>query len=178
MTAQHYLKSFNKNQVIGVAIALIVFLGIGYWAGAATHATAGRGSYAAGMGAGSFAGRTGAAGGAAGARGSRAAGFAATTGSILSVDGNSLTITIPTGGTKIVYFASSTSILKSVAGAPSDLSAGTNVIISGTTAPDGSVVAQSIQVRPAGSSTPMMQGQAGAGAQAGMQSGMPMQPAY
>ena len=153
MASQNYFTSFNKGQVVGVVIALIVFAGGGYWAGAATHAApAGRtgaaGSFT-GAAAGGFAGGAGR-----GAAGSNRSGLSgAVTGSIISLDGNSMTITMGTGGTRIVYFASSTSILKTAAGTPADLSTGTNVVVAGTPAADGSVVATSIQIRPAGMTT-------------------------
>jgi len=175
MASQNYFTSFNKGQVIGVVIALIVFFGGGYWVGAATHAAPAGRTGAAGSFAGGAGGFTGGAG--RGAAGSNRSGLSgAVTGSILSLDGNSMTITMGTGGTRIVYFASSTSILKTAMGTTADLSTGTNVVVAGTPAADGSVVAQSIQIRPAGMTTGYG-GRGAASSTAGMPANMPMQPA-
>lgn len=169
MSTQHFLKSFTKQQTIAVIIALIVFTGLGYWAGSASASGAsgtgrsGASAYAGGFGG---AGRGGAGGASAGANRSGFGG--AVTGSIISMDANSLTISMRPNGTRIVYFASSTSILKTDPGTVADLSTGTNVVVAGTPAADGSVVAQSIQIRPAGM---------GFGGQATTTQAAPMMPA-
>lgn len=126
----------NKNMMIGVAIVLVLvafFVGKSYGASHAKSATTGtfaRTSFAG-------AGRT------------RGAG-AFSTGSILSVSGNTLTMSLQSGGSQIVVLGTSTPILKSTVGTTADLTAGTNVMITGTTNSDGSLTAQSIQIRPAG----------------------------
>lgn len=68
-------------------------------------------------------------------------------GTILSKDDKSLTIKTPNGGSKIVFFATSTKILKSVEGSVADLQVNSNVITSGQVNADGSVTAQMIQLR-------------------------------
>ncbi len=72
-------------------------------------------------------------------------GFA--TGSVLSQDANGITIQLRNGGSQIVLISSSTPIMKSISGAQSDIKTGENVMITGTTNPDGSLTAQSIQIR-------------------------------
>lgn len=69
-------------------------------------------------------------------------------GEIVKKDEQSITVKLMDGGSKTVYFATSTQVAKSVDGTLADLSAGINVMISGKTSPDGSVSAQYIQIRP------------------------------
>jgi hypothetical protein len=69
-------------------------------------------------------------------------------GQILSADDKSITVSIPGGGSKIIFFSASTKIMKSVDAASADLSAGVNVTASGTANPDGSITATTIQIRP------------------------------
>lgn len=92
---------------------------------------------------GNFAGgrRTGAGGGANGG------GFV--NGEILSKDANSLTIKLNDGGSKIVFLSNKTTINKMATGTPADLEVGKNVMINGSAGNDGSVTAESIQLRPA-----------------------------
>jgi len=69
------------------------------------------------------------------------------TGEIIAKDDKSLTIKLKDGGSKIVFISESTEITKSVTGTLSDLEIGRNIIINGTTNPDGSITAQMIQLR-------------------------------
>lgn len=69
-------------------------------------------------------------------------------GEIVKKDDQSITIKLMDGGSKTVYFATSTQVAKSVDGTLADLLTGVNVMISGKTSSDGSVSAQYIQIRP------------------------------
>ncbi len=75
------------------------------------------------------------------------AGFIA--GEVLAIDDQSVTIKLPDGGSKIVYYSDSTQIMKSDAGTKTDLTVGAQVTTTGTANADGTSTAQSIQIRPA-----------------------------
>jgi hypothetical protein len=77
-------------------------------------------------------------------------------GEIISKDDKSITIKLTDGGSKIIFFASTTEISKSATGSVSDLAVGANVVVQGTTNSDGGVTAKTIQIRPAGASQPDM----------------------
>ena len=137
----------NKKQIILGALVIII-VGGAFYAGTAygKGQTSARGQFAAGAG---FAGRIGARTGAAG-------GF--TAGQILSVSNGSVTIQEQNGSSsEIVLVSNTTQISKSVAGAITDLTPGTSIVVTGSTNSDGSLTAQSIQIRPAGAvGAPMM----------------------
>lgn len=126
--------------LVGAVVAVVVvggasfYGGITYEKGQAPAASA-RGQFTGGPGA----GRTGA-----------RAGGGFTTGQVVSGDANSITVQSADGSTKIVLFGTSTQVMKSTIGSVKDLSTGTNVVVTGTSNSDGSVTAQSVQIRPAG----------------------------
>lgn len=94
-------------------------------------------------------------GGSGGTRGGgRFTGGGMVSGKILSVDGSSITVEMRAGaqgetsGSKIVLLSSSTQVMKAAQGTALDLSVGEQVTVMGTANPDGSVTAQSVQIRP------------------------------
>ena len=141
----------NKCITIAVVIAVVVgggafYGGMKYAQGQAASQVATRGGGQGGFGAG--AGGAGRAAGAGGQRGANGGGgFSG--GQITAQDATSITIKTRTGSSQIVFYSPSTSIEKSVSGAASDLSVGEQVTTTGTTNPDGSLAATSIQIRPA-----------------------------
>lgn len=131
----------TRNKIIGVVVVLIL-MGGSFWGGMtyAKSKTPARGTFTGQFG--------GTAGGRAGfTRGGT--GAAATTGQVVSASGSNVTIKLASGSTQLVLLGTSTQIAKSVSGMASDLLPGTTVIITGQTNSDGSMTAQSVQIRPA-----------------------------
>lgn len=88
-------------------------------------------------------------GGFAGGRGGvRADGGSMTTGEIIAKDNESITVKLQDGGSKIVFYSSSTVVGKFEQGIVDDLALGDNVFVSGKINDDGSLTAQNIQIRP------------------------------
>lgn len=128
----------NTKLIAGVVVGLVIGGGVGYvvpHAGAA--APAARAQFVQGQ----FAGRTGGTGGA-----GRAAG---TAGQIIGKDASSITVKLQDGSTKIVLIGTSTPIMKTAQGSPADLTEGENVFVAGGVNADGSITAQSVELRPA-----------------------------
>ncbi len=132
--------------IVWLIVAVVALVG-GYFYGKST-ASAGA--------AGRFAGRTGAfassTAGFAGRGGGAGGGFVS--GQILSLSGDSMTIQLANGNSQVIFYSSSTSVIKPEPAPVSSLAPGTMVMIGGTTNSDGSLTAQSIQVRTAGTGGP------------------------
>jgi Domain of unknown function (DUF5666) len=133
-----------NKKIVGIIVALIIVGGGAFYGGTvyAKNQVPTRGTFGGTTG---VAGRTG---------GRTGGGF--TSGQIISSANGSVTIQEPSGSTEIVLVSSSTSILKSTSGSLSDLAPGANVTVTGTSNSDGSLTAQSIQIRPAGANAPMI----------------------
>lgn len=76
-------------------------------------------------------------------------GFAS--GEVVSQDNKSITIKLQDGSSKTIYFSSSTTVSETTTGSTGDLKTGQTVVVIGSNSSNGSVTAQSIQIRPAGS---------------------------
>jgi len=127
-----------RNQYIGVVVVLLIVGGGAFYAGKSMANGAGpvaRGQFNA-----TFAGR-----------GGRGAGGGITLGTIVSTANGSISIQQQNGSsTEIVLISPTTQILKQAAGTAADLTAGIQVVVTGTANSDGSLTANSIQIRPMG----------------------------
>jgi hypothetical protein len=70
-------------------------------------------------------------------------------GNILSQDATSITLKLADGSSKIILITGATPVSKTTEGTLSDLKVGDKVGVFGTTNPDGSVSAQTVQLNPA-----------------------------
>ena len=139
----------NKNHYIAV-IAIVVIAGGSAFYGGMQYGTsktkaaqvAARGNFGGGAGG----QRNGA--GAQGGQRAAGAGGSFVNGSILSKDDKSITIKSQDGSSKIVFFSDSTTIGKATSGSVSDLATGQQVMVNGKANSDGTIAAQSIQIRP------------------------------
>jgi hypothetical protein len=146
----------NTKQWVILIVVAVVFAGGGFFGGmkyqaSKTPAVTAR-SGAAGA-AGAFAGRRAAGGGAAGSF---------INGQVLSVNGSTITVTLANGGSQVAVLAPSTQYRKAVDGTSADVSVGSQVTITGTSNSDGSLTAQSVQIRTASSTPPGIPGLGGA----------------
>lgn len=71
-------------------------------------------------------------------------------GEVLSKDGQSLSLKLRDGGSKIVFLSASTTVMKLAEAKADDVATGVEVTVNGTPNADGSITAQTIQIRPAG----------------------------
>jgi len=68
-------------------------------------------------------------------------------GQVISKDEKSLTIKLPDGSTKIIFFSQSTQITKAEEAKIDDVQIGKEISVSGTSNEDGSLTARMIQIR-------------------------------
>ena len=144
----------NKNIAMMVIIMLVVGAGAFYGGtayekssltsqGLLRSASAQMGGRAGGQG-GPNQGRPG------GAMGANSAGRGGdfVSGQVTAKDDTSVTIKSPDGSSKIVFFSPSTTVGKATQGTIADVNVGDQVMANGKTGTDGSLSAQSIQIRP------------------------------
>ncbi len=123
---------------VWLVVALIA-LGGGYYWGKASAASNLQSAFAGGAGAFGSSTRR--------AAGAGATGGGLVTGQITAMDSSSITLQLANGNSEVVFFSSSTPVTEPTTVSPSTLKVGTNVMVGGTTNSDGSVTAQTIQVR-------------------------------
>lgn len=88
-------------------------------------------------------------------RAARGGGGGLVTGTVASMSEGSMTVNVSnrqgeSQGSKIIFITPETQVGKFMQGTSTDLSSGTNVMITGTTNSDGSVTATNVQIRPEG----------------------------
>ena len=137
----------NTKQWVILIVVAVIFAGGGFFGGikyqaSKTPAVAARTGAAGAPG---FAGRRGAGGAVAGSF---------INGSVLSVSGSTITVKLTSGGSQVAVLAPSTQYRKAVDGTSADVTVGSQVTITGTTNSDGSLTAQSVQIRTASSTPP------------------------
>jgi len=135
----------EKKMITLLVVVAVVIGGLAFYAGDAyaAHKTTGVSTSAYGQ----FAAGAGGRGGRTGGAGAFGGGFSG--GQVISKDATSITVQGRDGSSKIVFYTSSTPIMKTASGTISDVSVGSNIVVTGTPNSDGSITAQSIQLRPA-----------------------------
>ncbi len=134
----------NKKIIMAVVIAAVIVGGTGFYGGILygqstnTNSRAGLNRQGAG-----FAMGTGQRGGGE----QQNAGFSG--GEIIKKDSVSVTIKLNSGSSQIILFSDATKMTKSAEGSAADLTIGEMVTVTGSKNQDGSLTAQSIQIRPA-----------------------------
>ena len=135
----------NKNHLISMAAILIV-VGILAFYGGIQYANASKGAagniLAQGGQFGQGRNRLGG-----GQFGKAQAGTAMLNGEILSVDAQSVTVKLADGGSKIAFLSATTKISKTIDATLEDLKVGESLMVNGKDNADGSVTAQTIQLR-------------------------------
>ncbi len=130
----------EKKLVAPLAVAIIVAGGLGFYGGTKYGGQSGADSHQPSQQSRAQGNRFG---------GQQGGGFVS--GQVLSKDAQSITVQGRDGSSRIVFYSSSTSVVKPVSGSINDVSAGADVVVGGTQNSDGSITAQSIQLRPANS---------------------------
>lgn len=134
----------NSKQIVILVVVAVVFGGGGFFGGMKYQASKTPTMTIRGGGpGGTFAGRRG---------GPNGASFL--NGQVASINGSTATIKLMNGGSQIVVLAPSTAYRKAVDGTAADMAVGSNVTITGTSNSDGSLTAQSVQIRSASSTMP------------------------
>ena len=138
----------NKNNNLIVTIVIVVLVGALAFYGGMQYEKSKSSTSAMGAAGGQFAGGQGGfgrgAGGAGGAAGSRRAGGNATMGQIVSINGDTMTVKLQDGSSKIVDLSDKTTFTKSSTATKADFKAGDTVTAFGTTNSDGSVTAMMV----------------------------------
>lgn len=135
----------SQKQVISSLAIGAVLVGASFYGGTAYGKTHAGKQFGAGMRAGQFG-----AGQGQGARfdGARQPQMNGVAGEVVAKDGTSITVKLPDGGSKIMYFSEKTTVQKTAAGTMDDVQIGGHVFVSGDATTDGSVTAKTIQIRP------------------------------
>lgn len=135
------------NKAVKIIIGLVVVLGL-FYGGVTYGQSIATKSTTASTYSGTRTVRTGSTTGSVGGSFGGGAGGSATIGTVVSENATSITLALKSGSV-VVFYSTSTPIMKTTSGTPADITAGANITVIGTTNSDGSVTANSIQIRPA-----------------------------
>jgi hypothetical protein len=130
------------------ALMLGLVLAIGLWGGAELQANQNPTAATTAAVPGGGAGRGGGGGGG-GAGGGGAGAGGGLSGTVASVQGSTIQLTTSTGGTVTITLLPSTTITRTAAAAPTDITAGETITVRGATGADGTTTAQSVAIVPA-----------------------------
>jgi hypothetical protein len=121
----------SKKQIYSsLIITAVIFSGLGYYAGMKKSSSDSPRQFQGGQ------------------RASRGfGGGGVTQGEVISFDNQMLTLKGRDGGSKVIVVTDTTKVLKSVTGVKSDVKTGSSVVIMGTQNSDGSITAETLQLR-------------------------------
>jgi len=125
----------KTKYIAGAIVALLIVGGGAFYGGMAYGKTQAAAARAAMRGAGAAGGRF-------------MAGANFITRDVLAKDAQSITVKDRTGSSRIVLYSASTEVSKFAAGTIDDVAVGKTIMVNGKTNTDGSITAQSIQIRP------------------------------
>ncbi len=131
------------KKYLPLIITAVLALAVGFWGGMSYAGSSAQNPGARQFANGSFAGRR--------AAGTAGGGF--TAGEIIAKDSKSITVKLQDGGSKLVFFSDATKIMHTTDASSSALAVGGFVAVSGGANSDGSVTADSIQLRPNATTT-------------------------
>jgi hypothetical protein len=128
------MQKYKVHIIWAVVVVVALVGGIFYGKSSSTSTTATKGA-AASSTRGAYAGRT--------------SGGGFVSGQVISVDSNSVMISLANGNSQVVFYSSSTpiTVIKPTVVSASALTAGTRVMVTGTSNSDGSLTATSIQAQ-------------------------------
>ncbi len=125
------------NKPVKIIVILIVAAGL-FYGGFAYGQSVSGGTQSAGVANATRTTRTGGTG--------TFAGGSATVGTVVSKDATSITIALKSGSV-VAFYSTSTPIMDTTTGTPDDITTGANITVLGIANSDGSVTANSIQIR-------------------------------
>jgi len=134
-----------SRKKIALALGIVVVVGVGSFYVGMKYA--GNSRFAACVGGRQFSRAMGNITGQRGGRTSGGAGAGFVSGKVISKDKKTITVEVAGGGSKIVFISESIPVMKSTSGSLSDVVVVEQVMINGTSNQDGSLNAQSVQIK-------------------------------
>ena len=133
-----------KNSLISsLLVCAVVFFGVGFYSGKTYQSKQAPANSVSDTASGGFNRGEGS-----GGRGGRGGFGGMTMGEVVSKDSSGLTLKLRDGGSKVIFVTTSTIVGHMTTGTMDDITTGSNVAVNGATNSDGSITANSIQIRP------------------------------